>query len=210
MIVKLRGTLTDAGDESVVIEHDGLAREVLVPAYALPELAASRGGTIQLHTLEYLEGNAAGGNLTPRMIGFMHAEDRVFFRQLITVKGVGVRKALRALAAPAAQIAAFIESGDAAALARLPGIGKRMAEQIIAELRGKLREHALAAGGIPPAAAGPFTPQQRDAIEIIVAWGDSRTDAERWIARAAQLHGDIAAPDEWVKAAYRIRAGTER
>jgi Holliday junction DNA helicase RuvA len=209
MIVRMRGRLAELSDEVVIVEREGLAYEILVPSYALAELAASRGGDITLHTLEYLEGNAAGGNLTPRLVGFLHAEDRAFFKQFLTVKGVGVRKALRAFAAPVARIASDIEAADAVALARLPGIGRRMAEQIIAELRGKVTAHAFAVFGAPPASASAFTREQLDAIEILVAWGDGRAEAERWVARAAQLHKDVSSAEAWVKAAYRVKGGAE-
>lgn len=209
MIVRISGIVSELGEASAVIERQGLAYEVLVPAYALAELAAYQGDSVTLHTLEYLEGSAAGGNMTPRIIGFLHPEDRAFFRRFITVKNVGVRKGLKALALPVARIAAYIESSDAAALAKLPGIGKRMAEQIIAELRGKVTEHAFAAADVPAAARHELSQEQRDAIEILVAWGDARSDAERWIARAAQLHDDLTSPEDWVRAAYRIKAGAE-
>lgn len=209
MIVRLQGTLSEIDEDCAVLDREGLAYEVLVPAYARTELSACRGASVTLHTLQYLEGNAAGANLTPRTVGFLHPEDRAFFKQFLTVKGIGVRKALRALAAPVARIAADIEAGDAVALARLPGIGRRMADQIVAELRGKVKEHAFAASAPPTAAQSGWTAEQRDAIEILVAWGDARTDAERWIARAAQLHDKIVAAENWVRAAYRIKSGAE-
>jgi Holliday junction DNA helicase RuvA len=209
MIVRISGRLSDIGEDSAVVERDGIAYEVLVPSCAVPELAAYQGDVVTLHTLEYLEGNAAGGNLTPRMIGFLHPEDRTFFRLFVTVKGIGVRKGLRALAEPVARIAAYIESGDTTALARLPGIGRRMSEQIVAELRGKVAAHAFAAEGAPLATQRDFSSDQRDAVEILVAWGDSRSDAGRWIARAAHLHEDLDTPEAWVKAAYRIKSGVE-
>jgi len=209
MIVKIRGQLGQLDEHTAVIERDGLAYEILIPRFAVAELTASRGREITLHTLEYYEGGTSGGNLTPRMIGFLHPEDRAFFQRFVTVKGVGVRKGLRALSTPVAQIATDIEAGDAVALARLPGIGRRMAEQIIAELRGKVQTHAYAAQDVPPAARHELTAEQRDAIEIIVAWGDTRTDAERWIARTGQLHADLTSADDWVRAAYRIKSGAE-
>ncbi|HVP11459.1 MAG TPA: Holliday junction branch migration protein RuvA [Phycisphaerae bacterium] len=209
MIVRISGRLSEIGEDSAILDRDGIAYEVLVPSCALAELAAYRGDAVTLHTLEYLEGNAAGGNMTPRMIGFLHPEDRAFFKQFITVKGIGVRKGLRALAEPVARIAAHIEAGDAAALARLPGIGRRMSEQIVAELRGKVTAHAYAAEDVPSATKKELNNDQRDAIEILVAWGDSRSDAERWIARAAQLHADLESPEAWVRAAYRIKGGAE-
>ncbi len=209
MIVRMSGQLSEVKETAVVIDRDGLAYEVLVPNYALGELAACLGQTVTLHTMEYLEGSSAGGNLTPRMIGFLHPEDRAFFQQFITVKGLGVRKGLKALAQPAARIAAFIEGGDVASLSRLPGIGRRMTEQIVAELRGKVAAHAFAADAVPTAAKRQLTDEQLAAIEILVAWGDGRPDAERWIARAAQLHDDLDSAEAWVKAAYRIKSGAE-
>ncbi|OWY69609.1 hypothetical protein B7486_19835 [cyanobacterium TDX16] len=209
MIVRMRGQLSELDEVSVTLDRDGISYEVLVPGYAVPELAACRGQSITLHTIEYLEGSSAGGNLTPRLIGFLHPEDREFFETFLTVKGVGVRKGLRALAAPVARIAADIENGDAVALARLPGIGRRMADQIVAELRGKVKDHAFASASSPAAATSGYSAEQRDAIEVLVAWGDSRADAQKWIARAAQLHSDLSTPEAWVKAAYRIKSGAE-
>ena len=57
MIVRLCGTLIDVFEDSVVIERDGLAREVLVPPFAIGELAACRGQSVSLNTMEFFEGN---------------------------------------------------------------------------------------------------------------------------------------------------------
>jgi Holliday junction DNA helicase RuvA len=209
VIVRITGVVAEVTEESVVIDRDGLGYEVLVPGHALGELAAVRGQQITLYTLEYYEGATVGGNLTPRLIGFIHPEDRAFFQRFITVKGIGIRKALRALVEPAARIASAIENGDAKALTRLPGIGKRVAEQVVAELRGKLDAFALAAAAERSPAKTDWTSAQRDALEVLVAWGERRCDAEQWLQRAAQLHPDLAQPDEWIRAVYRIKAGNE-
>jgi len=209
MIVRIQGRLSEVTETSAVVDRHGIAYEVLVPNYAVRELSACLGQDIALHTLEYLEGSTSGGNMTPRMIGFLHPEDRAFFQVFITVKGVGVRKGLRALAAPVARIASHIETADATALTQLPGIGKRAAEQIIATLRGKVTAHAYVDEDTPAASKRELNDEQRDAIEILVAWGDSRVDAERWIARVAQLHDDPASAEDWVRAAYRVKSGAE-
>ena len=210
MIVRLTGTLLEVTEESAVIERDGVGREVLVPGYAIGELTARRGMEVTVHTLEFLEGNQTGGNLTPRLVGFLHREDRVFFTRFISVKGIGARKALKALAEPTRKVATWIEQGDRKSLATLPGIGKRAAEMIVAELQGKLE--GLAIGGAASeseSASARLTTDQRDALEILLAWGDARADAECWLERAAQLHPELDAADEWVKAAYRIKTGAE-
>ena len=85
MIVKMTGIVSEVRDQSVVIERDGLGYEVLVPGCAVGELSAHRGREVVLHTLEFLEGNAAGGNMVPRLVGFLHGEDRTFFYRFIEV-----------------------------------------------------------------------------------------------------------------------------
>ncbi len=209
MIVRLTGTIVEVYEDHVVLERAGLAREVLVPQYAVGELAACRGREMTLHTLEYFEGNQASGNLVPRLIGFVYPDDKRFFTRFISVKGIGLRKALKALAEPVAKIAVWIKNGDTKALTRLPGIGGRAAQLIVAELRGKIDEFAFGGEAAPADELAGLTQDQQDALEVLVAWGDSRSEAERWIQRAAQLHPDLTGPDEWVRVAYRIKTGAE-
>ena len=209
MIVRLCGTLLEITKEAVVIERDGLAREVLVPQFAIGELSAHRGLEVTLYTTEFFEGNHASGQLVPRMLGFLHTEDRDFFTRFIGVKGIGARKALKALCEPVRRIATWIETGDTKALARLPGIGPRAADLIVASLKGKMDDLALATASVGDAAQVTLTNAQRDAREVLVAWGDPRGDVERLLERAAQLHPDLQSADEWVRAAYRIKTGVE-
>jgi len=209
MINHLTGQLVEVGEDFVVVERGGVGYTAAVPHYAVGELGACRGREVTLHTLLFLEGGMSGGHLTPVLVGFLHAEDKVFFKRFTSVKGIGWRKALKALAAPVGHIAASIEQGDAAALKRLPGIGARAAELIVAELKGKMEDIAIAAAGTRVVDTSRFTPDQRDALEIMVALGDGRMEAERWVERAAQLHSDIDSADDWIRAAYRIKTGVE-
>jgi Holliday junction DNA helicase RuvA len=107
------------------------------------------------------------------------------------------------------RIATYIEGGDTKALTRLPGIGRRAAELIVAELKGKLKEFAVGSAPRDAIEAPTWSSAQRDAVEVLVAWGDPRDDAERWLARASDLHPDIEQTDEWVRAAYRVKTGIE-
>ncbi len=209
MIARMTGIVADVGVGTMILERDGIGYEILVPGYAVGELIACKGQAVTLHTMEYYEGSAAGGNLIPRIVGFLHPEDRAFFERFITVKGIGVRKAIKALAEPVAKVAADIEQGNAPSLARLPGIGKRAADQIIAELRGKLAEFAIGAASREGVPEHRWTAEQRDALEVLVALGERRVEAERWLARAAQLHPETRPADEWIAAAYRVKTGAE-
>lgn len=209
MIVRLTGTLLEVTEHSVVVEREGVAREVLVPRFAVGELAAYRGKVVMLHTMEFLEGNQASGNLVPRIIGFLHTEDRLFFTRFVAVKGIGARKALKALSEPVRRVATWIENGDTKGLATLPGIGARAAQLIVASLKGKMSDLALPASMDESVGASTLAPTQRDALEVLVAWGDGRADARRWLERAIQLNPESREADEWVRLAYRVKTGAD-
>jgi len=209
MIVRLTGTLLEVSEESVVVEREGVAREVLVPRFSIGELAAHRGKIVTLHTIELLEGNANSGNLVPRLLGFLHAEDKLFFTRFVSVKGIGPRKALKALTEPVRRIATWIEGGETSSLGKLPGIGKRAAELIVASLKGRMDDLALPGETEAITEAVELSRAQRDALEVLVAWGDPRAEALRWLERAGQLHPELDSPDEWVRVAYRVKGGVE-
>ncbi len=209
MIVRLTGTLIEVAEDSVVVERDGVAREVLIPPFAITELASCRGSEVTLHTQEFFEGNQASGHLVPRILGFLHPEDRTFFGRFVGVKGIGPRKALKALSEPVRRIATWVESGDAKALTTLPGIGKRAAELVIATLKGKLEDFAMEDAGVSVTGSAQLSDSQRDALEVLIALGDTRPDAQRWIERAAQLHPELIDSGDWVRAALKVRSGAE-
>lgn len=182
-----------------------LTLEVLIPSFLSAALAMSQGQRVELHTLTHLESVNQGASFTPRLLGFATPEDRRFFELLTTVKGIGPKKALRVMAEPVAKIALLIERGDAKGLSGLPEIGKRMAETVIAELKGKCVSYAAAAvmdgagsggtaagslsafGARKPADSGArLPPVQRDAVEALVRMGDVRAEAERKVARAVE------------------------
>jgi Holliday junction DNA helicase RuvA len=209
MIVRLTGTLAEVTEDAIVVERDGVAREVLVPRFSIGELAAHRGQRITLHTLEFYEGNQASSNMVPRMVGFLHTEDRLFFERFVAVKGIGTRKALKALSEPVRTVATWIESGDTKGLATLSGIGPRAAQVIVATLKGKMDDLALPESIDDARGESGMAPEQRDALEVLVAWGDPRGDAQRWLERAIQLNPEPHTADDWVRLAYRVKTGSE-
>src|SRR4051794_32219350 len=142
MISALTGELKRVDEDRVHLRVGPILCELLVPAVDATELQVSLGEELTFHTLFYLQGDASGGSIEPRLIGFLRLEVKRFFEKFITVKGIGPKTALRALTVPVGEIAQAIESRDARFLVQLDGIGKRTAELVIAELAGKVQEFA--------------------------------------------------------------------
>ncbi len=207
MIAKISGTLAEVAKAAVLIEVGEIGYEVMVPGYALELLASKIGQQVSLYTLEYLEGSlATGGNLVPRLIGFMHSEERAFFERFTSVKGVGMRKALKALSMPISRVASAIEAKDTKLLQTMPGVGKRLADQMVAELAGKMDEFALEAAAQRGDTTG-WAQGQSEAMEILLQLGERRSDAQELIERVRQVDPKMDRAEEIVQAVYRLKAG---
>ena len=132
MIGRLRGCLVEKLPPQVVIDVNGVGYEVDVSMqtfYALPAL----GETVQLYTQLVVREDAH------LLFGFADLAERVTFRQLVKVSGIGAKTALGILSALSPDdLAAAIASEDVKKLSSAPSVGKKTAERMILELRGKL------------------------------------------------------------------------
>lgn len=207
MIARIEGKLVKLDTESALVQVGAVAYEVMLPGYCISTLSGNIGSDVALCTMEYYEGSLGGGNLIPRIIGFLSDTERDFFKKFTSVKGIGIRKGLRSLNMPIANIASAIETGDEKILMALDGIGKRMAQQIIAELKGKLSSFAI--GAEQAAARSAFKPFQAEALEILIAWGERRNEAIELIELACRKHPDTKSAEELVPLVYRLKQGIE-
>jgi len=193
--------------DKALVQVGAVGYEVLLPGYCVNALSGRVGTDVILCTMEYYEGTPGGGNLVPRMVGFLSEGEKDFFTKFTSVKGIGVKKALRSMSIPIASIAAAIEGGDDKMLTALDGIGKRMAQQIIAELKGKLGSFAI---GVEQAAAkAAFRPFQAETLEILIAWGEKRNEAIELVELACKKHPDVKTAEELVPLVYRLKQGIE-
>ncbi len=208
MIARMEGKLVRLDSGSALVQVGPVGYEVMLPGYCVSALSDKVGSDITLCTMEYYEGTPAGGNLIPRMGGFLSNGEGDFFTKFVSVKGIGIKKGLRSLSIPIATIAAAIEDGDDKTLLALSGVGKRMAQQIIAELRGKLGTFAI---GAEPArlAEAKFKPFQAEALEILIAWGEKRSEVMELIELACKRHPDTDSAEELVPLVYRLKQGIE-
>ena len=210
MIAALTGTLTRAADGVAEVAAGPLVYELLTPAVDAPDLAAAVGTELTFHTIFYLGGDPARGGLEPTLIGFLRPDDKRFFELFTTVKGIGPKKALKALAVSVGEIASAIEGKDTRFLIGLPEIGKRTAEQIVAELAGKAK-HFAAAHLVE--SKGTKTPAARrdsaadDAVAALVSLGERRGDAEALLDRVRAAHPDMKATDALLREMLQLRKG---
>lgn len=181
------------------LEPVGMLRvEALLPGYFAERLAGLEGQTITLHTRLHLEAQGQGTSFIPRLLGFPSENDRAFFELFTSVKGVGAKKALRAMAAEPGEIAAAISGRDPKALQKLPEVGKRLAETMVAELHGKVDRWAIGSAIVEARPSAATSGPAEDAIATLVALGETRADAERLVTRAVGALGDQASAEALV------------
>ena len=207
MITKVTGIPVAVAPDILTLAVGAFEYEILIPEFARRALQDKLGQTVQLHTVEYLEGNQMQGRLIPRLVGFLNPIEREFFDMFCEVDGVGVKKALRAMVRPVQEVATMIEEQDAKGLATLPGIGPATADRIIAKLRRKVPKFALlVARDLPP---GVET--ERDVVsetyDALRALGHSEAHARRLIDDALARKKKYKDVDELLRAVYEQRHG---
>ena len=191
MIVGVRGTLAATGPDWVHVTVGGVTLRVFVPANAIAALGAV-GATVSLHTLLRIRDEQ------PTLYGFPDDASLQLFTMLTGVSGVGPRLGLALLSSlDAVSLQLAVASGDAAALAAAPGVGRRTASRIILELRGKVDAIEGEAGAAIPgvnsevlealSALGYSAAEARAAVDAIPE-SDSLTVEER-IRLALQQFG---------------------
>jgi holliday junction DNA helicase RuvA len=166
MIGKLTGTLLEKNPPQILIDCHGVGYEVDVPMstfYNLPGV----GERVSLLTHFVVREDAQ------ILYGFASAGEREAFRQLVRISGVGPRTALSVLSGMSvAELAQAVSAQDSARVVKVPGIGKKTAERLLLELKGKLGVDLGAVGG-----AAAMADSGSDIQQALMALGYSEKDA---------------------------------
>ena len=209
MISRIEGRLVAVVGGRAHVQCGPFTYEVLVPAADQQRLAAAIDETVSFHTLHYLEGQGQGTSYVPRLIGFDSEADRAFFELFTTVKGMGNRKALRALALPFGAIAEAIAGHDVDVLKSLPEVGKRTAQTIVTELHDKVDrfiEFKPAAGAVASTSEeAARLGLIHDAVAVLSQLGEGQLQARQLAERALAADPEIETPEDLVAAAYRLK-----
>jgi Holliday junction DNA helicase RuvA len=190
MIGKLRGIVDSYGEDFVILDVNGVGYQVHCPARTLQSLPApGEAATLSIET--YVREDQI------KLFGFMSDIEREWFRLLQTVQGVGAKVAMSVLGTlKPSELAGAIALRDKALVARAPGVGAKVAERIVTELKDKAPGFA----NVDPAVvhlAGSVDEKRAprpvmDAVSALVNLGYGQPQAAAAIAAAARSAGDGA------------------
>lgn len=178
MFAYLKGILIHAAPGSVILECQGIGYKVFIPANVssqLPQINES----LTLHTSFVVR------ELSQTLYGFFYMQERDFFESLLGVTGIGPKLALALLGyMPLNDLQHAISSGDAAAICRVPGIGKKGTERLIMEMRDKIDPASLSLEMSAHFVADPHAQAVSDAMSALINLGYNHTIAQKAIKKS--------------------------
>lgn len=190
MIGKLKGTVDEIAEDHVIIDVHGVGYVAFCSARTLGNLPGA-GEAVALHIETYVREDMI------RLFGFQTVLEREWFRLLQSVQGVGAKVALAVLSTlPPSDLANAIALRDLAMVSRAPGVGKKVAERIVTELKNKAPAFAGDASGtigLKQELGEGVAPQPiTDAVSALTNLGYSRDMAANAIAAALKVAGEGA------------------
>jgi Holliday junction DNA helicase RuvA len=194
MIGRLTGILVEKNPPQLLLDVQGVAYEVDVPMSTFYNLPAT-GERVALYTHLVVREDAH------LLFGFGTEHERRAFRQLVKISGVGARTALSVLSGlSVTELAQAVAMQDTGRLTKIPGIGKKTAERLLLELKGKLGADVTTAIGVNRAA-----PPSSDILNALVALGYSDKEA---VAAVKKLPEGLAVGDG-IRQALRLLANVQ-
>lgn len=182
MIGRLQGKIIEKSPPEMVIDVQGVGYEVLLPMtsfYDLPQVGEN--AVIYTHLVVREDAHL--------LFGFAQKQDRTLFRELIKTNGVGPKLALAILSAMSvSQFATAVEQEELAKLVKIPGVGKKTAERLLVELKGKFKGMAQSDFFVEQSTeqfvvSNSTTTPADEARDALIALGYKPTDAEKMIKK---------------------------
>jgi Holliday junction DNA helicase RuvA len=171
VIAQIRGTLAHKVPGEVIVDVGGVGYHIFIPLtvfYGLPEI----GGQVSLHIYTHLREDAL------QLFGFEEPQDKQVFLLLNSVAGIGPKLAVNILSGiPSAELAQAIKAGDQLRLISIPGVGKKLAERMIVELRDKFT--TLQAQITEMAGPSHRSNLMQDAVSALVNLGYRQAEVEK-------------------------------
>lgn len=201
MIGRLHGVLAEVGEDSLLLDVGGVGYVVRCGARTLSRLPALGDELTLFIDTQWSQEQG------PRLYGFLARDERRAFETLLGIQGVGPKAALGVLdVLPPAELAAAVAREDRAAVARANGVGPRLAQRIVVELKGKTLGEATfapAGGPAPVAAAAPAPSVTGEAVSALLGLGVAEVNARRAVDQALIRLGEEAELAALIRAALQ-------
>lgn len=203
MIGRLRGMILEKQPPQVLLETNGVGYEMQLPMtcfYALPAI----GQEVIIFTHFVIREDAQ------LLFGFIHRQERLLFRELIKVNGVGPKLALAILSGMSAQqFVSTVERQEINALIKLPGVGKKTAERLVVEMKDRFK--VLSSDLFAPPVSGErynninkefnMNDPEKEAVAALVTLGYKPQEASRMVHKVASTDADC---EMLIRAALRV------
>ena len=198
MISQIRGVVLAKSAPEVLVDVNGIGYELLVSLntfFDLPDV----GDTVIMHTHFVVREDAQ------LLYGFASSDERILFRSLIKVSGVGPKMALGVLSGMSAQdFSMAVHSNDVSALVKLPGVGKKTAERLVVEMKDRVTAFSQ------ESTLGELTKKrvdiEQEAESALIALGYKPQDAARMIDKAHNGEGVLSA-EQLIRGALKSMVG---
>jgi Holliday junction DNA helicase RuvA len=201
MIARISGLLIYKSLTYVIVDAQGVGYQVYVPLttfYDLPD--TGQPVTLSIHT--HVRQDAIN------LFGFQTPEERDIFQLMLAVNGIGPKLALNILSGIAAgELLKAVSQGDLKRLISIPGVGKKMAERIILELKDKVKKLGVSAEHVIKADSATSDGMKEDALSALVNLGYKSQTAEDILNRACIENPEGLTLDILLKKALKALAG---
>ena len=198
MYAHIEGIVAEKSAEGIVIDAGGVGYEMLASSATLAACPQA-GEKIKVYTYLSVREDAM------ELFGFSTREEKRMFLRLIGVSGIGPRTAMGILSALSVRdLSIALVTGDAQALARAPGIGKKTAQRLVLELKDKVSDEELTSSGAPAPVRAAGSGADGEAIEALMALGYPASEAAKAVSAVA---GQADRADEILRLALRSMSG---
>lgn len=181
MISYIKGTLVDKQENLIIVESNNIGYNIFVSNYTVGSIG-NIGAEIQVYTYMVVREDEIS------LYGFSKIEEREMFKNLLTVSGIGPKGALQVLSGISLEdLSNAIFVGDAGLIGKCKGIGKKTAEKIVIELRGKVNTFSvpLMNKSQDVGQMGMFDIPVDDAVEALITLGLQRAEAVKLVRKVA-------------------------
>ena len=200
MIARLKGEVAELAEDRLCLDVHGVGYDVMVPGRLVQTTRVGEALTLHVHTAVREDAIS--------LYGFASAQEKVAFEKLVAISGIGPKIGLAALSSlTVEQLGNAINGNDLRVLSGIPGVGKKTAERLVLELRGKF-------SFVPGAGATPSFPQatprsaEDDAFVLALAQlGYKRTEIDTVRAQLGERGQDTGAVGDRIRAALGLLGG---